>query len=302
MFYQQAGLNVSKSCANFAVILLSFILIANRECCAQEILPYEFVPLPAGTNVALGYYAYGHDTAYRVDGGSPLKPSGVEVNVGVARYVHYLEIAGFPALVQVLQPFGSLSGANIGGSRIGSSFGAQNTFLGAALWLYANPDNKTYAGVAATLHVPDGSYDGRLPLNLGDNRWTGNIQLGLSKGLGEHLGVDLEFDTEIYGRNNDSYFGRYVDRNPAFRGQIWLNWLWTPALATSLGWEGVFGGRENVAGSFDGVTGKEQRIRAAASFFITTTVQTLLEVHHDVARSGGFYEEFGLTVRVLKVF
>lgn len=82
---------------------------------AQEIEPYEFTPLPAGTNLAIGYYIYGHNTEFNIARGQTIKDSGVEVNIAVARYVHFVDIKGFPAGFQIIQPFGSLSAAHIDG-------------------------------------------------------------------------------------------------------------------------------------------------------------------------------------------
>lgn len=270
---------------------------------SQEIEPNEFVPAPAGTNLLLGYYVYGHDTEYSVRGGPTIKDSGVEVNVGIARYVHYFDVGGHPAVLQVLQPFGSLSGAHVDGERLGSAFGAQNTILGAAFWPYSNAATKTYVITDVFLYPPDGTYDPHSPINLGDNRWSGNAQIGLSKGIGNHFSFDAAFDATFYADNTD-YFpgGQRLSENPTYRGQLWLNWAWSRAFSTSIGWEGLFGGRQNLNGNFTGNSSEEQRLRAAAQLFLSPTLQTTLELNHDVEHSGNFKQVFGATLRLLYIF
>ncbi len=270
---------------------------------AQEIEPYEFVPLPAGTNLILGYYVYGHNTDFNIARGSTVKGSGLEINVGLARYVHYFDVAGHPAGVQFIQGFGALSGGHIDGQRLNNAFGAQDTTLSAFIWPYVNTATKTNVITAGFINPPIGSYDSRAALNLGGNRWRGTIELGLSQGLGENLAFDAAFDVQFYGDNTSYVPGnRRLSQDPTYRAQLWANWRWSPAFTTSIGYEGFFGGSQQVNGFFDGSKTEIQRVRAAAALFVTPRIQTLLELNHDVHVVGGFKQDFGATVRVLYVF
>ncbi len=270
---------------------------------AQEIEPYDFVPLPAGTNLAVGYYVYGHNTDFNVARGPTIKGSGLEINVGIARYVHYFDVAGYPAGVQVVQPFGSLSAAHIDGQRLGSAFGAQNIQLSAFIWPYVNTATKSNVILAGHIFPPTGTYDKQSAVNVGDNRWRGSIQLGLSQGVTDNLAFDLSFDAQLYG-DNDSYVpgDRRLSQDPTYRAQLWANWRWSPAFTTSIGYEGLFGGSQQVNGFFDGSKTEEQRIRANAALFLTPRIQTMLELNHDVHVVGGFKQDFGTTLRVVYVF
>lgn len=300
------GRGAVRSVASFAMgglICLAASIAGAGGAKSQEIEPFEFVPAPAGTNLLLGYYIYGHDTEYSIAGGPTIKNSGLEVNIGIARYVHYFDLAGHPAVLQILQPFGSESGGHIDGQSLGSAFGAQNTWLGGAFWPYSNQASKTYVITDFFIYPPDGTYDPHSALNLGDNRWDGDVQIGLSKGIGDHFSFDASFDAEFYGTNgNAAPFGGTLNQNPTYRGQLWLNWSWSKAFSTSIGWEGFFGGRQQLDGTFTGAKTEEQRIRAAAGLFLTPTFQTLIELNHDVQHSGGFKQDFGATLRVLYIF
>ena len=270
---------------------------------AQEIEPYDFVPLPAGTNLAIGYYVYGHNTEFNVARGSTIKDSGVEVNLGIGRYVHYVDIKGFPAGFQIIQVFGSESTAHIGGQRLGSAFGATNIALSAFIWPYVNTATKTNVNLTGYIYPPTGTYDKRSPINLGDNRWRGDVQIGLSQGITDNLAFDASFDAQFYG-DNDSYVpgSRRLSQDPTYRAQFWANWRWNPAFTTSIGYEGFFGGSQQVDGFFAGSKTEEQRIRANASLFLTPRLQTMLELNHDVKVVGGFKQDFGTTLRVVYVF
>ncbi len=270
---------------------------------AQEIEPYEFVPLPAGTNLAIGYYVYGHQTQFNVARGSTIKNSGLEVNVGVARYVHFVEIGGHPAGFQVLQNFGSLSAGHIDGQSLGSVFGAQQTTLSAFIWPYVNTASKTNVNTTVFLYPPLGTYDGRRALNIGDNRWKGAIQLGLSQGIGDRFAFDADVDATFYGDNASYVPGfRRLSQDPTYRVQFWGNYRWSPGFTTSLGYEGLFGGDEQVNSRFNGSKTEVQRIRANAALFLSPRLQTMIEVNHDVHVTGGFRQEIGATLRVVYVF
>lgn len=291
------------SCAMAGLIGLAASVACAGGAKSQEIEPYEFVPAPAGTNLLLGYYIYGHDTQYSVSGGPTVKNSGLEVNVGIARYVHFFDLGGHPAVLQVLQPFGSESAGHIGDQRLGSAFGAQNTYLGGAFWPYSDQANKTYIITDFFIYPPDGTYDPHSPINLGNNTFDGSVQVGISKGIGDHFSFDAAFDVEFYGTNNNAApYGGTLNQNPTYDGQIFLNWAWSKAFSTSIGWEGFFGGRQQLNGTFTGAKTEEQRIRGVASLFLTPTFQTLIELNHDVQNSGGFKQDFGATLRVLYVF
>ena len=94
------------------------------------------------------------------------------------------------------------------------------------------------------------------------------------------------------------------------RAQLWLNYAWTRAFQTSIGYEGFFGGNEyfDNPAALGGVghtnTGSSRldRIRFAASMFLSQRFQLLLEINHDLDRTGGFQQDFGLNVRALYVF
>lgn len=269
---------------------------------AQEALPNDFLPAPPGTNLLLGYYSYGTNDRFEPVGG-PSVDARLDSHFGIGRYVRYFDVGGYTAGVQVFQVFGSLNGGRIGNQRLGNASGAQNLTLSAFFWPIANATSKTYLLSAAFLYPPTGSYDRRAPLNVGDNRWRGTVQFGLNQGIVDRLSFDLGVDVTFYGANDQAFPGdRQLTQDPSTRVQFWLNWAWSPKLTTSVGWLGQFGGRQYIDDSFNNVRTGTQRIRAAALYFVTPTLQTALELNHDVAAHGGFKEDFGAVLRLAYVF
>lgn len=287
---------------------------------AQEIEPREFVPAPDGTNINVGYYIHGSDTSYYTTTGRKVPSSNLDVNVGLERFVHYSYVGGMPAGFQVLQTFGSESGGKVGGQKLGSSFGAGNTGLSAFIWPYANTQLNQYLVLAAFLYPPVGSFDKNRSLNLasslsGSQGWAGDFQIGWDQAIGDHFSFDTSLDYRYFGDVTGPVqagvpISVRTHKDADLRAQLWLNWAWNRAFSTSIGYEGFFGGstyfNNPVAlGGFGHTnvgSSREQRIRAAASMFFSQRFQLLLEVNHDVSRTGGFYQDFGLTLRALYIF
>ena len=70
----------------------------------------------------------------------------------------------------------------------------------------------------------------------------------------------------------------------------------------SIGYAGTFGGIQKLDGINTGQKTGEEQIRFTYSQFVTPTWQFLISVTHDVAVSGQFKQDFGLIVRVTKLF
>lgn len=276
-------------------------------CCgraaAQEIMPYEFTALPAGTNLALGYYAYGHNTDYSVARGPKFNNSGLETHVGVVRYVHYNTIGDMRAGFQVYQGFGSALDGQIGGQRLNNASGLQNTTLSAFLWPYHNEASRTDIILVGFINPPTGSYDRFVPLNLGDNRISGTMQIGLQQEFTDHFGINLAYDAHLYGDNTAAFPGfARLSQDPSHRVQAWMNWRWNPAVTTSIGYTAIWGGDQRLDGTLNGVRTEIQRIRFHAGYALSQTLQLALELNHDVRATGGYRQDFGAVFRVLQAF
>lgn len=270
---------------------------------AQEIMPNDWVPAPAGTNAILGYHLYGHNDRFSVAGGPTYKKgTGLETHLGLARYVHYFNLGGLPTGWQVFQVFGSLSGAKVGGQGLGSSFGAANLALSAFFWPYTNDRSKTYTILAGFVYPPTGTYNRNKAVNIGDNRWRGTVQLGLNQGLTDNLSFDAGVDVTFYGDNTEPLGGRRLSQSPSYRFQTFVNYSWTKTLVTSLGYQAIFGGDQKLDRVFTGSRTELQRVRAAASYFWTPAFQTVLELDRDIQVVGGFRQAIGAQLRLLYVF
>ncbi len=287
----------------------ALVTAGARIAAAQEIEPNEFVPAPDGTNIAIAYYVYGHNDSFNLARRSTIRNSALEVNIGIARYVHYAYIGGHPAGFQILEAFGSESGGHIGAQNLGSTFGASNPALSAFIWPYANVEKKQYLVFTGFLYPPVGSYDKYAGLNVagalsGSYGWVGDVQVGWDQGIGEHFSYDASIDVRGFADTTGPSPRGSVNthKNPDFRLQFWANYNWTRAFQTSIGWESILGGTAYTNRIQNGTKSEFERIRAAASMFVAPNAQLLVEVNHDFVAVGGFNQAIGATGRVVFIF
>jgi hypothetical protein len=272
---------------------------------ATELEPYEFVAVPAGTTVFLGYAIYGqHDEFKPVGGPKQENGTNLDVNLSIARLAHYFDIGNTLALVEVLQPFGSLDKARIGGTPLNGSSGLGDTIFAAALWPINDKEKQTYLGVTLYVTVPTGQYDKFQAVNLGGNRVVYDPEVALHQGFGEHWSVDLTADLFLYGTNNEAgALGQQtLTQQSSAQVQGFVNYKWSNGLATSIGYEGYRGGRQELDGVDTGLATHYDEVRFIASKFITPKFQLLGEVNHQFNVDGGFRQDVGFTLRALYVF
>ncbi|MGI4800092.1 MAG: transporter [Janthinobacterium lividum] len=285
--------------------LLAAPIVDLRVANAFELEPNEYVAAPAGTTALLGYLIYGDHGSYSPAGGTTVgRDTSFTDGLGVVRAAHYFNLGQLEALVEVLQPFGTLSDARIGGVRFRDSSGFGDTTVAAAIWPVNRPSSQTYVGLAMYLTVPDGAYSRDQAINLGGNRLVYNPELALHQGFGGHWSIDVSGDVLAYGDNSSAgpVGSPTFSEHPTIQLQGFLNYAWTPRLSSSIAYESLLGGRQFL----DGVAGpgktESQEIRFIGSYAMTKTTQILGEVNHQFQTVGGFRQDVGITIRGLLAF
>ncbi len=99
-----------------------------------------------------------------------------------------------------------------------------------------------------------------------------------------------------------------LSQDSTFSAYVWLSYDISSVLRThlpanlSIGYAGTFGGIQKLDGISTGQKTGEQQIRFTYSQFVTPTWQFLISFNHDVTVSGQFKQDFGLLLRVTKLF
>lgn len=269
-----------------------------------DLLPFDYVPAPPGTNALLAYYI--HSSAERFE---PASDNGIDdeteldAHIGAFRLTRWEEIAGVPVAGQLILPFATLENAKLGGNRLNEPSGFLDPTVTTAFWPINKPEQKRWLAVANYLSLPLGDHSRGEALTLGENRWRNDLQVGLVQGLPGNFTLDLTADWILYGDNDEAGNGRQkLTQDPTFEAYAWLTYNLDPASWAAIGYQGSFGGDQELDGVDTGLATKFHQVRVGYGQFITPTVQLVGTFGHDIAASGGFERDYVLQFRLLTLF
>jgi hypothetical protein len=268
---------------------------------AGDAQPRDFLPAPAGTHLALLYYFNNKADTYVDGNGNEIPGSGLETNVGIARYLYFFDIGNMRADLNVVQPFGGLDDLSIGGTSLESdSFGLGDTSIVFTVWPLNDPERNRYFAVATYVTLPTGDYDSDVA-SLGTNRWAMTVQPAYYFDLAPKWTADLVGDVTIYGDNDSGPGGMTIEKDPDFTALGWLNYHANDRTTFSVGVSHTWGGEETRdgvgLGDFDVTT-----VRAAWSQMLTPTTQLVAELGTDVDAENSFERDRAALIRIARFF
>jgi hypothetical protein len=294
--------------------IVTFALTTNGPAFAVDYQPFDWVPLPAGHDVFMGYYEFAqHNEFDDFVFGTAKGAASLDADIGVARYLHYGLLDDHPYVLDFILPFGALTNGTVAGKRLDDASGIGDPIASFGYWLVNDPDRRRYISVATFVTFPIGKYDRNKTLNLGSNRWQNDLQLDFTQGLSDRYTIDLSGDWMYYGDNSDVGSGhRTLSQHSTYSAYVWLSYDITSELhrlepnavqaTISVGYAGTFGGMQKLDGVPTGVETNEQQIRVSYSQFFTRTLEGTVSFSHDLSASGQFRENFGVLFRIAKVF
>lgn len=261
----------------------------------------DYTALPAGTNLGLLYYQHvARDRIYA--GGNQVAGGSLDSDVGILRYVHFMDIGGFTVDPQFLLPFGKLR-ATDNLSALGSASGMGDLILASTVWLVNQPDKQRYFGITPFLFVPTGSYDQDRPLNLGEHRWKFALQAGYITPIADKITLDLVADVTVFGNNSKYGPGSATLRQDALlQGQGWLRYHFTERFDVRGGLSYAFGGETSVNGVSRDDRTNTSKFLVGFGWFPAATFQVLGTFGRDISVRNGPMENLRANLRLLKVF
>ena len=157
---------------NSLVAIAVYLSLSQVHAVDLDAGDYDYAP--SGSNLAILYYQ--HATRDALYSGSDKVVGNYDLtsDVGIARYVHYTDVAGIHIAPQILIPFGRLD-ASKDISDLGSSRGLGDIVLANIFFLYHDASTHSTSGITPYLFLPTGEYSSNKALNLGENRYKLNI-------------------------------------------------------------------------------------------------------------------------------
>lgn len=264
----------------------------------------DYDPMPAGTTLALWYQQHTKADTYDLDLRGNTHGSELKSNISIARFIHYMDLAGFRIDPQILLPFGHVYDAKVGADHLGTASGMADPIVGGTLWLINDPTAGNLGrnlGLSALVTIPLGKYDSNDRLNMGNNRWVGDFQVGWSESVWGNNGIELLGDFIYYG-DNDDYLGSRLEKHPSYQLQLHYRYDFAPGQRVALLYNSSYGGKEYLGGSYIGAKTDYQKIGAEYQHMLTNKLQLLGQVMHDLDVDGGFEQDYSLLMRATYIF
>jgi hypothetical protein len=195
-------------------LLAATFLASSSLASAQELEPRAYSNVPVGLNFLVAGYSY-LEGEVATDPALPIENAELSVHGPVLAYSRALDVAGKSARVEVVMPYGVLSGsADVAGQpRFREISGLWDPRLRFSINLFGAPAlavrefagyrQDWIVGASLQLTLPLGQYDADRVVNLGTNRWTVKPEVGVSKAVGRWIfegaaGVSFYSDNDEY--------------------------------------------------------------------------------------------------------
>lgn len=221
-------------------------------------------------------------------------------DIGIARYVHYMDVAGLHIAPQILIPFGRLdAGKDI--SALGSNSGLGDIILANTFFVYHDQETKSTFGITPYLYLPTGKYSKNDDLNIGENRVKFTLQGAYTTKLTDRINWDVAGDFTLYGKNDDIAGGGDLKQDLGFQLQTSARYRLNQIadLRAGLSYNDAGDTKQN------GMTtdsNKQTKLWVGTGVSPTPTTQIILNYGRDLKVENGFKEENRINLRLMRVF
>ncbi|MCW8277435.1 transporter [Pseudomonas sp. PCH199] len=269
---------------------------------AVDASPGAYIPIPAGSNLAMLYLGGSKAGEFQpVHGKAISKDTELKTKTGLIRLFHMFEVAEHRVQLQFGLPFGSQD-LTLNGKKIGHESGLSDPYMAVSVWPIDDPAHQRYLAVTAYMLFPTGSYDNNNSLNMGNNRYAHAIQVGYAQTWGSWR-LELNQDVTWYG-DNDRYgpANRTLKQDPSYNFQPWLSYTFANKVTTSFGVARTWGGESSVEGTPTGRRTDYLRARAGVGYWLKKDIQLYSEFGRDIEVRGGYKFDYTGFVRVAYLF
>jgi len=252
----------------------------------------DYTALPPGTDLAVMYaQAIRADDLY-ANRNKQVSNLGLNLNVGILRYVHFMQLGNFIIDPQIIVPFGNQT-VDLAGTK---NSGVGDTIVGATLWTIANAKTGENLGFSLFATLPSGN-DKNQGFALSNNRYALDLQAGYIRKLADQWTVDLIAETEFYG--DDRATG--VRTDALLQGYGHLRYHISDATHVALSYRHAWGAQQDLHGT--AVTGRknDDNIMATWASFLSKQWQLQLQYTQDLNVENG-PKVHGLLGRLLYAF
>ncbi|UZW60695.1 transporter [Lysobacter enzymogenes] len=201
--------------------------------------PGDYAAPPPGVRILALYAQHNWADAFYARGDKAVDGLDFELDVAVARYMHYFQVGGRTADVEVILPY-ARQRIGLDGYR---ERGLGNPSVGATLWTHADQTRGEYLGWAAYLSLPLGQHRDR-GFAVSEDRYALDLEVGYVRKLNDRWSLDLIGQAEFYTADRSTD----VRRRPMLRGIGHLSYHVSDKTRLALSLRQTFGMRERLHG------------------------------------------------------
>ncbi len=283
-----------------ATIALISSMLVTPHLYALDLNAGDYDPAPVGTTIGNLYLQNGlSDSLYSGSTRVPGKNS-LHTELGIVSLQHYYDVGGFLVVPLIIQPFGRVS-ETIMGNYIGNDQGLCDLILSLPVWVYNDPQQKTYLAVSPFLYLPTGSYDRHNGVNYGQNRYRGTLQLAFSTRPLPNLAWDIAADGTIHGDNSDAVGGGTLSQKPGFQLQSSVRYFVSPAADIRAGLSYMDAGATTQNGVKTGAN-VVSKYWIGSGLWVSRTTQLSATYGQDLSVRNGFKTHNQINLRVIQAF
>lgn len=289
---------MNKKICSLAFVAPFFISISGQVQAAGDAMARDYIPAPAGVDLAVMYYFHKQSNTYVSDGEDV--SADFSTDMVVARYVHFMEIGGMIIDPQIILPMGNLN-VDIPGAVDHRRTGVGDIVLLSSFWFVNDPASKTYVAFTPYVTVPTGTYNDNSPgSSLGSHRWSYTAEVGMTKGFGEKTTLDVIAAVDFYG-SNDDYQGQQQKKDNVYSLQTIYAYNLSPTVWASAKYTYATGGETRLDNFSQDDKTKVQTIALGVAKQLTSKDNLQVEYIQDVKVDNAF-ETKGVRMRFVHAF
>ena len=289
---------------NKNALLLIFGNLLTQHSYAIDVNAGDYTALPSGTNVGVFYYQHSKMDGYYQNGDKTNAESTSDI--GIARFIHYTDIAGLRATPQIVVPFGTVRNTHIGGNDLNNASGFADPMIASAFWLINQPERGVsgrYLAISPFIYLPLGQYDKNDAVNLGENRFKYDLQVAWVEPLYGKFSLELYQDVIWYGDNDEAGAGNQtLSQDTSYQTQFNLRYDLNAKQRFALGYAANYGGDQSLDGISLGQNMEKQQARIEFQQMINATTQLSAQLVSDTQVDSGFKKDLGLNFRLFYIF
>jgi hypothetical protein len=276
-----------------------------RRAQAQSIEPRAYSPAPTGVNfVIVGLV--GTEGGLPTDTGLPIASPHLQTFGPVLAYARTFGLLGRSAKVDVIAPYGELSGSAtyLGQPLQRKVDGWGDPQMRLSVNLYGGPalnaaQFRSYSpglivGASVQVTAPLGQYDDSKLLNISAHRWAVKPEIGVSKAFGP-WSVEWEAAVTAYTANDEFYGDNRRQQAPIFSSQVHTVYNFPHGIWGAIDATYYTGGRTTLNGNLNNNLQSNWRAGLTLALPVTRRNSVKLSASHGVsARTGNNFDAVGV--------